>query len=93
VLDLTPGRLVLYNLSNNEAVVSTRDAKSLAATKEKIAEVADQIRAGDFSAKPSLFGCAYCDFKPLCPAHEHLVSIQPGKIDNAVSSDAEDELA
>jgi ATP-dependent DNA helicase UvrD/PcrA len=77
VLDQTPGRLVFYNLMNNEAVESTRDAKALAGTKQKIAEVADQIRAGDFSAKPG-FACGYCDYKPLCPAHEQLISIQPG---------------
>ncbi len=75
VLDQAPGRLVFYNLVNNEAVESTRDAKSLAATKARIAEVADQIRAGEFAAKPG-FACGYCDYKPLCPAHEQLISIQ-----------------
>ena len=54
---------------------TTRDAKTLAATKQKIAEVADQIRAGEFSPKPG-FSCGYCDFKPLCPAHEQLINIQ-----------------
>jgi len=76
VLEQTPECLVFYNLVNNERVESTRDAKSLAATKEKIAEVADQIRAGAFSANPG-FACGYCDYKPLCPAHEQLISIQP----------------
>ncbi|HUJ81505.1 MAG TPA: PD-(D/E)XK nuclease family protein, partial [Candidatus Acidoferrales bacterium] len=76
VLDLEPERLVFYYLVNNEAVATTRDAKSLAAAKEKIAEVADQIRAQDFPAKPS-YMCGYCDYKPLCPAHEQLISIQP----------------
>jgi putative RecB family exonuclease len=76
VLERTPGRLVFYNLVNNEAVESTRDGKSLAATKARIAEVADRIRAGDFSAKPG-FACGYCDYKPLCPAHEQLIAIQP----------------
>jgi ATP-dependent DNA helicase UvrD/PcrA len=76
VLELEPKRLVLYNLMSNEAVATSRDAKSLAAAKQKIGEVADQIRAGEFSAKPG-FGCRYCDFKPLCPAHEQLISIRP----------------
>jgi putative RecB family exonuclease len=76
VLELKPGRLVLHYLVNNEAVATSRDAKALAATKEKITEVADQIRAGEFGAKPG-FLCGYCDFKPLCPAHEQLVSIAP----------------
>jgi hypothetical protein len=57
-------------------VHSTRDAKSLSATKARIAEVADRIRAGDFLARPG-FACGYCDYKPLCPAHEQLISIQP----------------
>jgi DNA helicase II / ATP-dependent DNA helicase PcrA len=78
VLDLEPERLVFYYLVNNEAVATTRDAKSLKAAKEKIAEVADQIRAGEFPAKPG-FMCSYCDFKPLCPAHEQLISIEPRK--------------
>ncbi|HVB86106.1 MAG TPA: ATP-dependent DNA helicase [Candidatus Dormibacteraeota bacterium] len=75
VLDLEPKRLVLYYLMSNEAVATTRDAKPLAAAKKKIGEVADQIRAGDFPAKPG-FGCGYCDFKPLCPAHEQLIPIR-----------------
>lgn len=78
VLEVEPARLVFYNLLTNEAVVSTRDAKSLKETKQKIAEVADQIRSGEFPAKPG-FSCSYCDFKPLCPAHEQLISIQPSE--------------
>jgi len=76
VLDLEPSRLVFYNLVNNEAVATTRDEKALAATKQKIAEVADLIRAGVFPAKPT-FACAYCDYKAMCPAHETLVPIRP----------------
>jgi DNA helicase-2/ATP-dependent DNA helicase PcrA len=76
VLDLNPERLVFYNLMNNERVETTRDAKSLKAAKEKIAELADLIRAGEFDAKPG-FGCKYCDFQAICPAHEQLISIRP----------------
>ena len=75
VLELEPKRLVLYNLMSNEAVATTRDAKALAAAKKKIGELADQIRAEDFSAKPG-FGCGNCDYKPLCPAHEQLIPIR-----------------
>ena len=60
----------------NEAVATTRDAKARKETKEKIAEVADLIRAQEFSPKPG-FGCGFCDYKPLCPAHEQLISIRP----------------
>jgi DNA helicase-2/ATP-dependent DNA helicase PcrA len=76
VLELKPSRLVFYNLTTNEAVATTRDAKTLAKTKQTVAEVADRIRAKDFGAKPG-FNCKYCDFEPLCPAHEQLISIRP----------------
>jgi hypothetical protein len=69
---------VFYNLTTNEAVATTRDAKALAQTKQTIHQVADRIRAGDFGAKPG-FVCRNCDYKPLCPAHEQLVSMQPSK--------------
>ena len=78
IFGVMPKRLVFYNLVTNERVVTARDAKSLSATERKIAEVADQIRAGEFSARPG-FSCGYCDFRPLCPAHEQLVRIQPAE--------------
>jgi putative RecB family exonuclease len=76
ILDAIPERLVLYNLMTNEPVATTRDAKSLEKTKQKIAEVAGLIRAGEFPAKPG-FSCGYCDFKPICPGHEQLISLRP----------------
>ncbi|MGH9866362.1 MAG: RecB family exonuclease, partial [Candidatus Acidiferrales bacterium] len=75
VLELGPERLVFYNLTTNEAVATTRDAKSLKKAKEAVAEVADLIRAAEFPARPG-FICRYCDYRPICPAHEHLISIQ-----------------
>jgi len=80
VLELHPSRLAFYNLASNEAVETARDSKALAKTKQTIGGVADQIRAGDFAAKPG-FQCGYCDFKPLCPAHEQLISIRPARKD------------
>jgi DNA helicase-2/ATP-dependent DNA helicase PcrA len=76
VLGLDPERLVFYNLTTNEAVATTRDAKALKKAKDIVAEVADSMRAGDFPAKPG-FVCRYCDFRPICPAHEQLISISP----------------
>lgn len=78
VLDLNPERLVFHNLTTNERVTATRDAKTLKAAKERIAEIADLIRAREFGPNPG-FACGYCDFKPLCPAHEQLISIQARK--------------
>jgi RecB family exonuclease len=81
VLDLDPTRLVFYNLATNEAMAGTRDAKALKETKECISEVADSIRAKDFPAKPG-FGCNFCDYRPLCPAHEQLISIRSAAAKN-----------
>ena len=75
VLELEPERLVFYNLTTNEAVATTRDAKALKKAKESVAEVADLIRAAEFPARAG-FICRYCDYRPICPAHEHLISIQ-----------------
>ncbi len=75
VLELTPKRLTFYNLVTNEAVVTERDAKALATVRKTISETADLIRAGEFPAKPG-FICRYCDFQPVCPAHEQLVTIR-----------------
>ena len=75
VLELSPERLVLYNLMTNEAIVTERDAKALAAARKIVAETADLIRAGDFPVKPG-FVCGYCEFQALCPAHEQLVTIR-----------------
>jgi len=78
VLEIEPARLAFYNLMANEAVFTTRDDKTLNAAKQHIAETADRIRGGDFGPKPG-FHCASCDYKPLCPAHEQLVSIRPSR--------------
>jgi DNA helicase II / ATP-dependent DNA helicase PcrA len=78
VLEIEPTRLTFYNLMTNEAVYTTRDDKSLATAKQRIGEVADRIRGGDFAPKPG-YGCASCDYKPICPAHEQLVSIRPAR--------------
>ena len=76
-LDLDPVRLVFYSLATNEAVVTTREAKSLQETKHKIAEIADLIRAKQFPAKPG-FQCQGCDYRPICPAQEQLIPIRLG---------------
>lgn len=84
VLGIVPSRLVFYNLTTNEAIPASRDAKTLAATKQRIALVADQIRAAEFPARPG-FACSHCDYKPICPAHEQLINIQSINIPSAPS--------
>lgn len=69
VLELKTARLVFYNLTTNEAVAGERDEKALEQARQTVAEVADQIRAGHFPARPG-FACRSCEFQPICPAHE-----------------------
>jgi len=70
VLELEPVRLTFYNLMTNLPVCSARDAKQLKKAEDKVQEVAANIRAGEFEANPG-FVCRYCEYRPLCPAHEN----------------------
>ena len=68
-MKLEPVRLSLYYLTNNQAVSTVRSVKQLEETVEKIREVAAEIRAHHFDPKPG-FVCKWCDYVPICPAHE-----------------------
>ncbi|HWQ03381.1 MAG TPA: ATP-dependent DNA helicase [Candidatus Nitrosotenuis sp.] len=74
LLELDPVRLTFYNLMNNAAVSASRDAKQLDKALDKVREAAAAIRAGEFPAEPG-FQCRHCDFQPICPAHEQLVTL------------------
>jgi ATP-dependent exoDNAse (exonuclease V) beta subunit len=76
VLRLDPLRLIFYNLTTNEPVSTSRDEQDLRQAKERVEEVAACIRAGQFDPKPG-FHCRYCDYQPLCPAHEQLIPTAP----------------
>jgi DNA helicase-2/ATP-dependent DNA helicase PcrA len=68
-LKLDPVRLTLYYLTSNQAVSTLRTAKDLDGALQQIREVAENIRGLRFDPAPG-FGCKWCDFVPLCPAHE-----------------------
>jgi ATP-dependent DNA helicase UvrD/PcrA len=68
-LKLEPVRLSLYYLTNNQTVSTVRSPKQLDETVEKIREVAHEIRAQRFEPSPG-FACRWCDYVPICPAHE-----------------------
>ena len=74
IFELNPVRLVFHYLQNNQVQVTTRDAKQLDEAQKIVQEAAADIRAGEFSAKPG-FGCRSCAYKPICPAHEEVLSI------------------
>jgi hypothetical protein len=65
---------VFHYLQNNQVQVTTRDVKQLDEAQKIVQEAAADIRAGEFSAKPG-FGCRSCAYKPICPAHEEVLSI------------------
>jgi DNA helicase-2/ATP-dependent DNA helicase PcrA len=74
IFELNPVRLVFHYLQNNQVQVTTRDVKQLDEAQKIVQEAAADIRAGEFSAKPG-FGCRSCAYKPICPAHEEVLSI------------------
>jgi len=74
--ELDPARLVLWYLRTDQRVETTRDAAALDDARQRVMEVAGQIRAGQFRPKPG-YHCHGCEFQPLCPEHEQLLAIQP----------------
>ena len=68
-LEVEPARLVYYNLQTNECVATTRDAKQIEEMRGTIQEVAADIRARQFPAKPG-FHCRSCEYRFICPTQE-----------------------
>jgi ATP-dependent DNA helicase UvrD/PcrA len=68
-MGLEPQGLIFYNLTNNQPVASVRTRKELEAVQQKIMSVAEEIRRMIFPPAPG-FACRYCEFVPVCPAHE-----------------------
>jgi len=79
VLDVKPVRLIYYNLQDNRCVFASREEKQLHELYGTIQEVAFDIRAREFPARPG-FICKYCEYRFLCPAQEsRSVQIESGK--------------
>ena len=72
-------QLIFYNLENNIAVATTRNDAQLEEAKIRVQKVAENIAAGQFSAKPG-YQCVFCPYRNLCPATEKVVSISPRKL-------------
>lgn len=68
-LKLKPRRLTFYCLSNNHTVHTARTDSDLKSLKTRVLTVADQIRENQFTPTPG-FVCKFCDYRPICPAHE-----------------------
>ena len=69
ILELNPVRLVFHYLQNNQRQETTRDKKELDLAQRIVQEVAADLRAGEFAAKPG-FHCRSCAYKPICPEYE-----------------------
>ncbi|MBI1983680.1 MAG: PD-(D/E)XK nuclease family protein, partial [Acidobacteria bacterium] len=68
-LKLKPARLTFHNLANNQPVSTARTGGDLQDALKEVREVAEEIRRGVFRPTPG-FACRFCDFVPVCPAHE-----------------------
>jgi RecB family exonuclease len=62
-------KLVFYNLEGNSMVTTSRNELQLREAKLKVQNVAGNIAAGKFDAKPG-FHCSFCAYRNLCPATE-----------------------
>ncbi len=68
-MGLEPQGLIFYNLTDNQTVASVRTQRELDSVQQKILSVAEEIRRMIFPPTPG-FACKYCEFVPICPAHE-----------------------
>ena len=68
-MKLKPLRLTFYSLTNNEPVHTVRTDQDLKIVKTEILAAADKIRQNHFPPTPG-FICKFCDYRPICPAHE-----------------------
>ncbi len=66
-------RLILHNLENNSAVVTTRSDGEMEAAQQKVEEVARKIAQGKFPPKTG-YHCVFCPYRNLCPATEKVVA-------------------
>lgn len=67
-LRIEPESLALYFIENNKKVTTQRSAKQIKKVKEKIQAVIEEIRNGDFKARPGHpFPCGFCSYNLICP--------------------------
>jgi DNA helicase-2/ATP-dependent DNA helicase PcrA len=78
-------QLVFHNIEGNVPVISQRTEFQLAETRDRVSDVARNIAAGKFDAKPDFY-CNFCAFRGLCPAREKRVPRLSKKIGKAGGS-------
>lgn len=62
-----PDSVELHFLDTGMIGQAKKTEKDLEKTLTQIREVADGIRAGDFTARPSYMACQYCTYNQICP--------------------------
>lgn len=65
-LGLNPTKLTYYFVESGEKVSTRRTVRDLENTKQKVKEIIDKIKSGDFEATPGML-CNWCDYKSICP--------------------------
>jgi DNA helicase-2/ATP-dependent DNA helicase PcrA len=71
-----PQELMIYNLEDNSQIVTPRTEVQLQEARDKVRQVAEGIKAGNFDPTPG-FHCRWCEYRNLCPATEQkLYSIE-----------------
>lgn len=75
IFEVNPVRLVFHYLQDNKRQATTRSAKQLTEAQKVVQEVAAEIRASEFAAKPG-FQCRSCAYRPICPAHEEALAVR-----------------
>lgn len=58
--------LSFYYLNDNLKVSFSGSDSEIEKLEQKLAGLIENIKNGDFKAKPSKFACSYCDFKEIC---------------------------
>jgi DNA helicase-2/ATP-dependent DNA helicase PcrA len=74
LLELRVDRFVLWNLAQDERVEIEPEPQELDRARQKVREIAANIRAGRFEPRPGYL-CRSCPFQPVCPAHEQLIPL------------------
>jgi len=65
-LDMEPKKLTYYFLESGEKISTTRTDKQLENKKEEAGQIVENIKKGEFKAKPGR-QCSWCDYKSVCP--------------------------
>ena len=75
-----PSQLRLMYLGDGQVLVDRPDESDLLNTQRRVLALWDAIksahRAGEFRPRPSTL-CSWCNFKPLCPAHDGVMPALP----------------